>query len=212
MRIWEARDVPGEGQVVLARARCCCILSHNELWVLPWWDLRHLVTSKLGAQGADVILARAGDAAHGSKPTRAMETHGNCSLLPKTIRKEAEEGSVLAVQTPDPSAHAKHVSLKPWPGLCAAEGPLSCRVQMEGKAHPPERFWDLHPWSVQSWLGRGLRQRGWAGVLVLSRMCCWLLSARAPVLCPTMVSSLVAVPLPHAKCQPCPPVPGSLQG
>lgn len=83
--IWEARNVSTEDQVVLARAWCCHILSHNELWELPWWDLRCVSTSKLSAWGADVILAHTGDVARGSKPTRAVGTHGSCSLLPKTI-------------------------------------------------------------------------------------------------------------------------------
>lgn len=50
------------------------VTNFGAVGVLPWWDLRCVVASKLGAQGVDVILARAADAAHGST-MGAVETH-----------------------------------------------------------------------------------------------------------------------------------------
>ena len=82
-----------------------------QLWVLPWWDPRRVAASQLGAQGADVILACAAGAVHGFKPTMGC---GNSWKLQSPARDgqwEAEEGSVLAVQTPNPSARAKRAFL-----------------------------------------------------------------------------------------------------
>lgn len=81
------------------------VTNFGAVVVLPWWDLRRVVASKLGAQGADVILLQM--LLMASNPPQAVETHGRCSLFPETVSGKQRRGCVLAVQTPNPSAHAK---------------------------------------------------------------------------------------------------------
>lgn len=70
-----------------------------------------MVASKLGAQGADVVLAQAADAAHSFKPTVGCGNSRRLQSLPRDGQWEAEKGSVLAAQTLNPSAPAKHAFL-----------------------------------------------------------------------------------------------------
>jgi len=76
----------------------------------------------------------------------AVETHGNCSLFPEKRRWEGEEGSVLAVQTPNPPVRAKRAFLRVLLGRCAGQRAPSWGMRMEGE-------------SSSTWRGSALDQR-----------------------------------------------------
>lgn len=121
-----------------------------------------MVASKLGAQGADVIWARAAGASRGFKPTRGCGNSWKLQSLPRGSQWEAEEGSVLAVQTPNrqlmPSVcFSKHESPSSE-DMCSQVAvlgkglhPRGYRwkekklIYMERCSLGPEWCWDRHP-------------------------------------------------------------------